>query len=585
MRSASQAVQVAMQPVLSSSPNSALPLPAKKPVADALLRAAGLLIVTPDGDALFLRYTSDHDHGGEWGIPAGGLEGDETPDVAVIRETREETGWIPQGKIKQVDDSEHDGVDFTTYATVSQNQFIPELSDEHDSWCWAPLDDPPEPLHPGLRGTLITLLDRIDAAQDSEFKESEHPREHGKFASSEGGTTQTRKEQQSTKKERQLAMMRARMEKVREQQTRDESFSKDSYNASASTKSELRDTIKFPPDKAPEAARAINVAYTNGGTTGGAAKQSVETNKFINSGGATRRDRMRAKRQQAVLDEFRESDHPRDHGKFASAGGAASGKSEGTRSHVDNFIKSGQAKQAISAAATKVLGAAKEHQKELLAGTVTFSLYHLVGADFPMDVEAAIHSQIEHLSTNLGVAKLFAISIMKSAVSGLQGLHTKGAVDAEDDISTALANLMEILDKLGQSYAKDEALTKIDRSAFLYLEDSDEPNFAQCGTCWLFNKDRHRCGILHLDFEVNAEDSCGYYLEGVPSDISSAEPVNPEDVGFVKATKVRCENCEYGGDECQLYKYLNKAFPRSFKLDTKINSRGCCNAFQSSNHG
>jgi 8-oxo-dGTP pyrophosphatase MutT (NUDIX family) len=376
-----------MQPALSSSPNSALPL-VKKPAVDALSRAAGLLIITPNGDALFLRYVPER--GGEWGIPAGGVEGDETPDAAAIRETCEETGWTPQDEVKQVDINDS----FTTYATVSQKQFIPELSDEHDSWCWAPLSKPPEPLHPGLSATIESLLDEdsLNEAQDS-------------------------------------------------------------YNASASTKSELRDTIKFPPDKAPEVSRAINIAYANGGTTGGAAKQSVETNKYINSGGATRRDRMRAKRQQAVLDEFKEADHPREeHGQFSSAGGEAGSKKEETKTRVGSFIKSGQAKQAISAAAGRVLGAAKEHHKELLAGAVTFSLYHIVGADFPVDVEAAIHSQVEHLASNLGVSKSVAVAAMKDAAGRLQGLRSKGAMDAEDDVDTSLTSLMKVLDKLEQSY-------------------------------------------------------------------------------------------------------------------------------------
>jgi 8-oxo-dGTP pyrophosphatase MutT (NUDIX family) len=376
-----------MQPALSSSPNSALPL-AKKPAVDALSRAAGLLIMTPNGDALFLRYVPER--GGEWCIPAGGIEVGETPDAAAVRETHEETGWTPQDKVKLIEAWGDDkGGGFSTFATISQNQFIPELSDEHDSWCWAPLSNPPEPLHPGLSATIESLLDEdlLDEAQDS-------------------------------------------------------------YNASASTKAELRDTIKFPPDKAPEASRAINIAYANGGTTGGAAKQSVETNKYINSGGATRRDRMRAKRQQAVLDEFRESEHPRDHGQFSSVGGGTGSKKEETKSRVGSFIKSGQAKQAVSAAAGRVLGAAKEHHKELLAGAVTFSLYHIVGADFPMDIEAAIHSQVEHLASNLGVSKSVAVAAMKDAVGRLQGLRSKGAMDAEDDIDTVLMSLMKVLDKL-----------------------------------------------------------------------------------------------------------------------------------------
>jgi 8-oxo-dGTP pyrophosphatase MutT (NUDIX family) len=387
---------------------------------ESLLRAAGLMIITPQGEGLFLRYARDHDHGGEWGFPAGGLEGDEEPETAAIRETREETGWIPNETIKEVDSSQ-DEIDFTTFATVTGNQFIPELSDEHDSWCWAPLSNPPEPLHPGVEKTLGSLL-----AQDAEFKESEHPREeHGKFTSGSGGKSSERKYGGWEGKEKVdwekgtigllnpsdtavnvlkeltdlnlkdyklpngeiakenplprvplskltpaqeerarsgkggiirevdpnllvsgqewikplevakktakspddlppnklptvvpdkhgkyrvvdgnhsgvLAVLMGHKLRVRDL-SGDQDGAKDAYGANAATKSELENTIKFPPDKPPQASRAINIAYAKGGTTGGAAKQSVQANKFINSGGATEKDRERTGRQHASL--------------------------------------------------------------------------------------------------------------------------------------------------------------------------------------------------------------------------------------------------------------------------------------------
>lgn len=435
-----------MQPALSTLPNSGLPL-AKKPVEDQLVRAAGLMITTPKGEALFLRYVSGHENEGEWAWPAGEMEDDEEAETAAIRETREETGWIPTGEVVEVA-SNQDEVDFTTFGTITQNQFIPELSDEHDSWCWAPLDNPPEPLHPGVNQFL---LDHISAASPQDL---------------------------------------------------------------------------LAQDK-----------------------------------------------------EFREEDHPRDHGKFTSGGGSKTDKSD-RKTRLGYFLGSSQAQQAVASATKKALGAAKEHHNQLLAGAVSFGLYHIIGADFPMDVEEALHHEVEHLATNLGVVKTVAIAMMKDAVSGLRKLRSSGAMDSEDDIDAALEDLEKVLDRLGRLHAQDEKVGKIDRSAFLYLEDPDESNFAQCKTCWLFDKPAKRCQILPDDFEVNAEDSCGYYLEG-EFQLSDAPKVKPEDVGFVKATKVRCENCYYGGGNCKLYELLNSTFPNFFDLDTKINPRGCCNAFQS----
>jgi 8-oxo-dGTP pyrophosphatase MutT (NUDIX family) len=364
---------------------------AKKPVEDASVRAAGLMIVTPQGDALFLR-----DHGGEWGFPAGGLEDDETPDVAAIRETREETGWTPQDAVKQIDASD----DFVLYATVSQNQFIPELSDEHDAWCWAPLSNPPTPLLPELEEELNGLLaqdtgedklahqaisaaltaalwhlanvwephldreiehlvdtfqDRFDVsrararellapvvakargmakrgiakdavsgvmfgmhykATDDQYQRLLAARNAGaskneirRLINSFAGTS-TKESAFSPEMEQQYKEYRRggaagppnnRTLWAKEFEARlRKQLGEDAYGANAATKSELRSVIKFPPDK-PKETRAINEAYARGGTTGGAAKQSVEANKFINSGGATEKDRERIGRQQALL--------------------------------------------------------------------------------------------------------------------------------------------------------------------------------------------------------------------------------------------------------------------------------------------
>ena len=144
-------------------------------------RAAGLILQTPDDCALFLKRSETGDHKGEWCWPGGGIEGDEKPVDAALREVREETGWIrEEEKLEQVDQSDGD-VEFTTFKVKVNNPFIPMLDDEHIGWAWAPLSDPPQPLHPGC----VATLDKVGLAQDEgEFKESDHPRkDDGKFGS------------------------------------------------------------------------------------------------------------------------------------------------------------------------------------------------------------------------------------------------------------------------------------------------------------------------------------------------------------------------------------------------------------------
>jgi hypothetical protein len=124
---------------------------------------------------------------------------------------------------------------------------------------------------------------------------------------------------------------------------------------------------------------------------------------------------------------------------------------------------------------------------------------------------------------------------------------------------------------------KQQPAKKINRDAFIYLPGKDK-EFAQCGTCWLFNAEKERCAILGPDFKVDDDDSCNFYLKGDhPKDLKLVKRVSPKNAGFVDR-KVRCENCRYGGDHCQLYQQLNSRLPDIFDLETKIESRACCNA-------
>lgn len=131
----------------------------------ARLRAAGVAFVTPAGDCLFLRRSGASDHEGEWGLPGGTAEEDETPEDTARREAVEETGYkfdgdgAEAGGLKQAHRGTNDeGVDFTTFYQPVADRFEPTLNDESTDYIWAPVTEPPEPLHPGVSTTLDTLL-------------------------------------------------------------------------------------------------------------------------------------------------------------------------------------------------------------------------------------------------------------------------------------------------------------------------------------------------------------------------------------------------------------------------------------------
>src|SRR5277367_1810772 len=129
------------------------------------IHASGILLVTSDKRALFLKRSEYGDYVGHYDLPGGKREQGESSTECAIRECAEEIGFRPSGTLfelsRRVNTKEGDGdnptrtVDYTTFIQEIDEEFTPpKLDDEHTSFKWAPLDNPPSPLHPGL---VITL--------------------------------------------------------------------------------------------------------------------------------------------------------------------------------------------------------------------------------------------------------------------------------------------------------------------------------------------------------------------------------------------------------------------------------------------
>lgn len=117
---------------------------------------AGILFVTANHQALFLKRGDGGDHAGEWCIPGGHRDYDETMPETARREATEEVGPHPEGELtlwtrRRDKDT---GMDFTTFVQRVEEPFTVRLSDEHVDWCWADVRRPPEPLHPACRVAL-----------------------------------------------------------------------------------------------------------------------------------------------------------------------------------------------------------------------------------------------------------------------------------------------------------------------------------------------------------------------------------------------------------------------------------------------
>lgn len=136
-----------------------------------------------------------------------------------------------------------------------------------------------------------------------------------------------------------------------------------------------------------------------------------------------------------------------------------------------------------------------------------------------------------------------------------------------------------IIDLLNEAKSDKE---KIDRSAFIYLKPKgDKDLFAQCATCVAFMPEKERCAWFNKNDKVVAEGSCALYVHGKPNDDQDIiNAVTPKEAGYVEA-EVRCENCTHvKGNICLLFQKLNQELPELFDLDSKIEDKACCNAWQ-----
>jgi 8-oxo-dGTP pyrophosphatase MutT (NUDIX family) len=139
----------------SAAANTAVPVPQ----TNGMSKGAGVMFMSPNGSILFLRRSGEGDEAGKWAFPGGRVESGETTRDAAVREVNEEIGDCGHdcGRMVQADQRQVGATNFTTYLSPAPTEFQPQLNGEHTSYAWRPLDNPPQPLHPGVQQTLQSL--------------------------------------------------------------------------------------------------------------------------------------------------------------------------------------------------------------------------------------------------------------------------------------------------------------------------------------------------------------------------------------------------------------------------------------------
>lgn len=142
--------------------------------SEQIIASGGLFLAKTTKRFLFLLRTQGRT-AGTWGLVGGRKEpSDATPFEALKREIEEEIGTVSDIKKTvplELFTSNDQNFQYNTYIVIVEDEFIPQLNNEHCGYAWCSFDNWPKPLHQGLktsfgnkviRGKIELLLDLID---------------------------------------------------------------------------------------------------------------------------------------------------------------------------------------------------------------------------------------------------------------------------------------------------------------------------------------------------------------------------------------------------------------------------------------
>ena len=121
------------------------------------LESVGAFIYCTTTQRYLFLLRNNTKYAGTWGVVGGKVEPDEQIIESLSREIKEELGGIiNDARIIPIEKftSDNGNFNYHTFIAPVDDEFVPELNDEHRGYCWVSLEDHPKPLHPGVWRTI-----------------------------------------------------------------------------------------------------------------------------------------------------------------------------------------------------------------------------------------------------------------------------------------------------------------------------------------------------------------------------------------------------------------------------------------------
>jgi len=117
--------------------------------------SAGIFFYSKNSKRFLYLLRTDAKNPGNWGIPGGKIENDETLLDGLQRECVEEIGYWPDiPKLVPIQKFVNNAFTYHTFFSQIEEEFIPILNKEHCGYAWVGESQYPKPLHPGLFSTV-----------------------------------------------------------------------------------------------------------------------------------------------------------------------------------------------------------------------------------------------------------------------------------------------------------------------------------------------------------------------------------------------------------------------------------------------